>query len=149
MDPFTIGAVLLAVVTGASEALGGQLWSGVMSLVRCPLRGKTAAGGTPTRSGEEELAAFQQAPVDQRKAMALAQVLLDRAVADSEFEQALQRWWQQAEPARASIGNVTNTISGGTQQGPVLQGRDFSGITFGTATATPPASSPPTPDAPA
>ena len=58
--------------------------------------------------------------------------------ADEEFRQALESWWQQAEPIRASIGNVANTISGGTQQGPVLQGRDFSNITFGAAPATPP-----------
>jgi hypothetical protein len=120
-----------------------------MSLVRRPLRGKPAAGGTPMRSGEEELTALQQAPGDQQKAVALAKVLLDRAAADDEFDQALQRWWQQAESVRAGIGNVTNTISGGTQQGPVLQGRDFSGITFGTATVTPPAPPPPTPDVPA
>jgi hypothetical protein len=38
MDPVTVGAVLLAVATGVSEALGGQLWAGVVSLVRRPLR---------------------------------------------------------------------------------------------------------------
>jgi hypothetical protein len=32
-------------------------------------------------------------------------------------------------------GEVRGIISGGTQQGPVLQGRDFSGITFAAATA--------------
>ncbi len=37
MDPVTLGAVLLAVATGVSEALGGQLWAGVVSLVRRPL----------------------------------------------------------------------------------------------------------------
>ena len=70
--------------------------------------------------------------------MALAEALLARSSADAEFRRALESWWQQAEPIRASIGNVTNTISGGTQQGPVLQGRDFSNITFGAAPATPP-----------
>jgi hypothetical protein len=34
MDPVTVGAVLLAVVAGASEALGGQLWATVAALVR-------------------------------------------------------------------------------------------------------------------
>ena len=42
----------------------------------------------------------------------------------------------RAEPVRASLGNVTNTISGGTQYGPVLQGRDFTNLTFGAARAT-------------
>jgi hypothetical protein len=40
---------------------------------------------------------------------------------------------------------VTNTISGGYQYGPVLQGRDFIGLTFG-ATPAPPAG-PKDPDA--
>jgi tetratricopeptide (TPR) repeat protein len=129
MDAVTMGAVLLAIVTGASEALGGQLWTGVTSLVRRPFHRKTAAGAQ-LPSGESELAALQQAPGDQQKALALAEVLLARAGADAGFEQALKGWWEQAASIRASIGTVTNTISGGTQHGPVLQGRDFSGITF-------------------
>jgi hypothetical protein len=139
MDPITLGAVLLAVVTGVSEALGSQLWAGVTSLIRRPLRRKTTPGGNaaPVPSGEAELAALQQAPGDQQKAVALAEVLLARADADDGFRQALVSWWGQAEPVRASIGTVTNTISGGTQYGPVLQGRDFSNITFGGSPALP------------
>ena len=66
--------------------------------------------------GEAELAALQQAPGDQQKAVALAELLLARARADPGFEQALREWWEQAEPVREKIGNVTNTISGGTQR---------------------------------
>jgi hypothetical protein len=89
-------------------------------------------------SGEVELAALRQAPGDRQKAVALAETLLARSGADDEFRAALESWWQQAEPIRASIENVTNTISGGTQHGPVLQGRDFSNITFGAPPPTPP-----------
>lgn len=140
MDPVALGAVLLAVVTGVSEALGGQLWAGVISLVRRPLRRKTTPGGNAAvgPSGEPELAALQQAPGDRQKALALAEVLLARADADDSFKQALVTWWGQAEPVRASIGAVTNTISGGTQYGPVLQGRDFSNLTFGASPTRPP-----------
>jgi hypothetical protein len=148
MDPVTIGAVLLAVITGTSEALGGQLWAGVVALVRRPLRRKAAAGSDAVVvSGEAELAALQQAPGDQQKAVALAERLLARAATDEEFDQALNNWWEQAEPVRARIGSVvTNTISGGAQYGPVLQGQNFTGITFG---AAPPAPSPPQePDTP-
>ena len=53
-------------------------------------------------SGEAELAALQQAPGDQQKAVALAEALLARSGADDEFRQALESWWQQAEPIRAS-----------------------------------------------
>ena len=75
-------------------------WSAVQS------RGKKASGddAAAVPSGEAELAALQQAPGDQHKAVALAEVLLARADADDEFRQALESWWQQAEPIRASIG---------------------------------------------
>jgi len=138
VDPVTVGAVLLAVVTGVSEALGGQLWPGVISLVRRPLRGKEASGGeAAVGSGEAELLALQESPGDRQKAVALAELLLARAEADAGFAHALQEWWQQAGPVRDKIGNVTNSISGGTQYGPVLLGRDFSNLTFGTAPAPP------------
>jgi hypothetical protein len=135
VDPVTVGAVLLAVATGVSEALGGQLWAGVVSLVRRPQRGRNEqAGEVPAvRSGDAELIALQGSPGDQRKALALAEVLLTRAGADPGFDQALREWWEQAEPVREKTGNVTNTISGGTFSGPVLQGRDFSDLTFGAA----------------
>lgn len=133
MDPITLSVVLLAVVTGASEAVGGQLLSGLASLIRRPWHRKALP------SGEAELTALRESPDDQRKALRLAEVLLDRSEADAEFGQGLQSWWVQAEPLRDSAGDVTNTISGGTQHGPVLQGRDFSNITFGTPT-------PPAPD---
>ena len=125
MDPITLSVVLLAVVTGASEAVGGQLLSGLASLIRRPWHRKALP------SGEAELEALQASPDDQRKALRLAEVLLARSDADAEFGQGLRSWWVQAEPLRDSAGDVTNTISGGTQHGPVLQGRDFGNITFG------------------
>ena len=139
MDPVTVGAVLLAVATGVSEALGGQLWAGVVSLVRRPLRGRKEPAGevAAAQSGDAELIALQGSPDDQRKAVALAEVLLARAAADPGFDQALREWWVQAGPVREKTGDVTNTISGGTFSGPVLQGRDFTGLTFGAAPAPP------------
>jgi hypothetical protein len=115
------------------------LWAGVVSLVRRPFRHKTASGGEmAVSSGEAEVAALQQAPADRQTAVALAEVLVARAAADEGFGQALAGWWERAEPVRAAIGNVTNTISGGIQQGPVIQGRDFSNLTFGAPTPAPP-----------
>jgi hypothetical protein len=149
LDPVTLGAVLLAVVTGASEALGGKLWSGMASLVGRPLRRRPPPEGGPVvvPSGTAELAALEHAR-DQGAAVALARVLLARADTDPEFAAALRGWWDQAAPVRASIGNVTNVISGGTQHGPVLQGRDFTGVTFGAAPAPPPVPSGPPESAP-
>ena len=89
--------------------------------------------------------ALQQSPGDRQKAVALAEVLLARAEADAGFDRALRDWWAQAEPVRREIGNVTNSISGGTQYGPVLQGRDFTDLTFGAAPRAP--SGPGDPDA--
>ena len=138
MDPVTIGAVLLAIVSGAGGQLGAQLWEGVASLCVAPSAAKPQAVPTEVaRSGEAELAALQE-PGDRQRAVALAEALLARSGADGEFRQALESWWQQAEPVRVSIGNVANTIIGGTQRGPVLQGRDFSNITFGTSSPAPP-----------
>ena len=139
MDPITVGAVLVAVATGVSEALGGQLWPGVVALVRRPWHGGTGRGGELPAGGpgEAELAALQATPGDQHTAVALAEVLLARAGGDPGFGQALREWWEQAAPVREKTGDVTNTISGGTFSGPVLQGRDFTGLTFGTAPAVP------------
>ncbi len=89
--------------------------------------------------------ALQQAPGEQ-EAVALAEILLARADTDTAFGQSLEQWWEQAGPVRDKVGNVTNTISGGTQYRPVLQGRDFTNLTFG-ATPAPPASPREDPDA--
>ncbi len=69
--------------------------------------------------------------------VALAEVLLARAGEDPRFAEALEAWWAQASQAQVSGGDVANTIRGGTQYGPVLQGRDFTGLTFGTPAVQP------------
>jgi hypothetical protein len=142
VDPVTIGAVLAAVAGGAAGALGAQVWAGVTALVRRPFHHDEAGTGSGAvlPGGAAELAALQQAPADQRRAVALAEVLLTRAAADGGFEDALASWWEQARGIQVS-GDVANTVSGGTQYGPVLQGRDFTGLTF--TTAPPPAPGPP------
>ena len=148
MDPVTIGAVLAAIAGGAGGALGGQLWAGLSALVRRPFRRAHAPTGSTAAlpGGEAELAALEQAPADERRAVALAEVLVARADADGEFRQALAAWWEQASQLQIS-GDVANTISGGTFSGPVLQGRDFSGLTFGSPATPPPAQAGPDPGA--
>jgi hypothetical protein len=134
MDPVTIGALIAAVAGGAGGALGTQLWAEVIALVRRPFRHAHPQGdsaeGAP--DGAAELAALEQAPSDGRRAVTLAEVLIARADADRQFRRALEAWWDQASQLWAG-GNVISTISGGTQYGPVLQGRDFSGLTFGSS----------------
>lgn len=95
--------------------------------------GRGGARGAGGRSGQPQ------------RAQALATALGVRAALDAEFGRLLEEWRQQARPD--SGGGVHNHISGGTQHGPVLQGRDFSSITFdmrpgapsATADARPPA----------
>jgi hypothetical protein len=132
MDPVTIGAVLAAIAGGVGGALGGQLWAEVSALVRRPFRRDGAAKDTTAlvSGGEAELAALEQAPADERRAVALAEVLVARASTDRTFRDALQAWWERAGQIQAGE-NVTNQIIGGTQYGPVIQGRDFTGLTIG------------------
>src|SRR5215467_12466596 len=115
MDPVTVGAVLLAIVSGASGELGSQLWAGVSALVRRPFRHRQAAQGTEALgpTGPRELAALKRAPADERRAMALAEALIARAEANADFQAALEGWWEEAKPVR-------NAISGGTFYGQVL-----------------------------
>jgi hypothetical protein len=143
MDPVTMTAVLTAVAAGGGEALAGRAWEGLGVLVRRPFRreGASPAGPPMVSTGEAELAALAQSPADESGAAALAEVLDARAAVDSEFAAALASWWELAREVKVS-GNVTNTISGGTQHGPVLQGRDFTGLTFGSPPVPPPAQDP-------
>lgn len=144
MDPATIAAVLLAIAGGAGTELGSQLWDGLLALIRRPFRGKDqgsredAIPAVPT--GEVELAALERMPVDEERALTLAEIVLARASADSEFGKALNTWWKQTAPIRLREGTVVNTISGGNQYGPVLQGSTFTSITFTASPETAPPS---------
>jgi hypothetical protein len=133
MDPVTVGAVLLAILSGVAGEAGSKLWDGVVALVRRPFRHPEAAGALTAsqESGVAQLQALAQAPTDQEGAVALAEALLARADADAGFRRELEDWWSRTTILRTGEGNVTNVISGGTQHGPVLQGRDFTDLMFG------------------
>ncbi|MFD7630733.1 hypothetical protein ACFV7Q_32725 [Streptomyces sp. NPDC059851] len=133
--------LLAALAGGAGGEAGKQAWSGLSALVRRPLH---RADGVPAvSSGEAELAALEEAPGPER-ANALSTALAVRATLDAPFRTGLQQWHDQARVVRTGDGEVTSTISGGTFHAPVVQGRDFSGVSF--ATAPPPPSSAPTDD---
>lgn len=140
MDPITATA-LAALAGGLGGEAGRQAWQALTALVRRPFGRATAQrtqdDGTPqVSSGELEVAALEGEPADPMRAQALATALGVRAALDGEFRVLLDGWWQRARAA-SSGGDVHNSISGGTQNGPVLQGRDFSSITFNTTrTAT-------------
>ena len=133
MDPVTMGAVLAAVASGAGGALGSQVWNEICALIRRPFRHGVAddAPGAALPIGDETLAALEQHPADVESATGLAKALITRAARDREFQHELAAWWEQAR--QVQLGDqVSNTISGGSQYGPVLQGRDFTDLNFGT-----------------
>ena len=141
MDPVSVG-LLLSVAGGVGGAVGTQAWQGLVALVKRPFAHSSELEVTAA-SGLDELDALQREPGDREAAARLASVLRARAEVDGGFRTAMQAWLAQAHAAfPASTGDVHNEISGGTQHGPVLQGRDFSGITIGVgggATTAPPA----------
>lgn len=147
VDPVSVG-LLVALAGGAGGELGHQVWAALGALVRRPLRHLGGGGDAPEvpemGSGAAEVAALEQAPADEQRGAALSAVLARRAAEDADFAAALDGWRQQADRV-PFVSEVHNRISGGTFHQPVLQGRDFSGLTFGAplAPATPP---PPAPD---
>ncbi|MEU3421913.1 hypothetical protein AB0F39_25705 [Streptomyces murinus] len=137
MDPVSMG-LLTALAGGAGGELGRQAWTGLGELVRRPFRRGGAAvpeGSAPEGSGEAELARLARDPGDAAAARALSVVLHRRAAADAEFEERLRRWDEAARRISLTGGDVHNSISGGTFSAPVIQGRDFTGTTFGTSPA--------------
>ncbi|MGV9690181.1 hypothetical protein ACWDUX_13815 [Streptomyces sp. NPDC003444] len=139
MDPIT-AAALAALAGGLGSEAGRQIWQGVTELVRRPFhrlgspQGTEQDGALQISSGELEVAALERDPTDPLRAQALATALGVRAALDEEFRVLLEEWWQQAQTTSGS--EVHNSISGGTQNGPVLQGRDFSNLTFDMPRAT-------------
>lgn len=130
MDPVSVG-MLAALAGGAGGELGRQAWATLSELVCRPFSRHAGAVAT----GEAELVSLSEAPGEPARAEALSRALATRAAADPDFAAALASWRRQV-PTLAE-GSVTNTISGGTQYGPVVQGRDFSGITFNNPPAPP------------
>ncbi|WP_405937614.1 hypothetical protein OG338_13780 [Streptomyces sp. NBC_00726] len=96
--------------------------------MRRPFRRRSVEEAPGVSSGELELAELESDPADPVRAQALATALGVRAALDGEFRALLDAWWQDAQ--RVAASEVHNTISGGTQNGPVIQGRDFSSLTF-------------------
>ncbi|MFF9819734.1 hypothetical protein [Streptomyces sp. NPDC014006] len=138
MDPVSVG-LLAALAGGAGGELGQQAWAGLTALVRRPFRRNAGEEAPVVSSGEAELARLAQDPADQQYAQALSTALAVRAALDTAFRNGLAAWQEQAKLVSTGDSTVHNTISGGTQHGPVLQGRDFSGLSFTTPPPAPPA----------
>ncbi len=122
MDPVAVSGVVSAVVSGAAGEAGEKLWDGLAVLVRRPFRDRHGNGVT-------EVAAVGQARGDESRVLDLARALAARAEADEEFATGLRGWFAEVQQAVAGAV-VSNVISGGSQAGPVFQGRDFRNLTF-------------------
>ncbi|MFF1510868.1 hypothetical protein [Streptomyces sp. NPDC058326] len=132
MDPIT-AAALVALAGGIGTEAGRNAWLGLTALVRRPFRrgsaqGAEEDGAASISSGELEVAALEEAPTDPVRAQALATALGVRAALDGEFRTQLDEWWRHAQASQG--GDVHNSISGGTQNGPVVMAREISGLTF-------------------
>jgi hypothetical protein len=86
---------------------------------------RSGAGGRPRKP-------LRSLPDDQARARALSAALAARTSLDPDFDAGLRQWHERARLILTKEGDVHNTISGGNQYGPVLQGRDFSGLSFST-----------------
>ncbi|MFF4576752.1 hypothetical protein [Streptomyces sp. NPDC001410] len=141
MDPVSVG-LLAALAGGAGGEFGRQMWAGLTALVQRPFRRDGGGAEAPTvSSGEAELARLEQDPADQQRAQALSTALAVRAALEAGFRTGLEAWHAQARLVHTGDSTVNNTISGGTQHGPVIQARDVFGLSL--TTAPPPPSVPP------
>ncbi|MER5916425.1 hypothetical protein ABT124_40065 [Streptomyces sp. NPDC001982] len=143
MDPVSVG-LLAALAGGAGGEVGRQAWAGLSALVRRPFHHGDSRGQVPVvSSGEAELVRLVEDPGDQGRAQALSTALAVRAALDEDFRTGLASWQEQARLVRTGDGAVTNTVSGGTQHGPVVQGRDFTHLSFTTPPPPPPSAGAP------
>ncbi|PZT72730.1 MULTISPECIES: hypothetical protein [unclassified Streptomyces] len=132
MDAIT-AAALTAMAGSVGGDAGRQAWQGLTALVRRPFRRASPEDGDSATdsgisSGEREPAELERDPADPLRAQALATALGVRAALDGEFRALLDTWWREARSGTG--GDVSNNVSGGTHNAPLLQGRDFSQITF-------------------
>ncbi|MFC8428077.1 hypothetical protein [Streptomyces sp. NPDC057253] len=133
MDPVSVG-LLVALAGGAGGELGREVWAGLSALVRRPFR-RGDVDPPAIGTGESELTRLAQDPSDESAAQTLSTTLSVRAALDPDFRTALTAWHGQARQVRIEDHTVHNTISGGTQHGPVLQGGSFTNLTFTQAPA--------------
>ncbi|MFD9099999.1 hypothetical protein ACFVZN_02860 [Streptomyces virginiae] len=135
MDPVSV-ALLTALAGGVAGEVGRQTWTALGALVRRPF-GRGSGQAPEVSSGEVELTRLAADPGDQGRAQALSTALAVRAAVDEDFRTGLAGWQEQAALVRAGDGAVTNSVSGGTHNGQIFQGRDFTNLSLHAAPAPP------------
>lgn len=149
MDPVTLG-LLAAVAGGTGGEIGRDAWAALRALVQRSRPSRHQAPGVAHPDdeasntavapdpGEDAMDALEAQADDPALARRLLDILASRAAAEPDFEAALALWARGAASGVAAEGVVHNQVSGGVQYGPVLQGREFSGISFTVTTPSPP-----------
>ncbi|MET8830924.1 hypothetical protein ABZX40_29240 [Streptomyces sp. NPDC004610] len=144
MEPISV-ALLAALAGGAGGELGREAWAGLSALIRRPFRRGDApaltSGGEP-EADEGALARVEEVPTDRARVQVLSAALSARAAQDPEFAAALSAWHDRAKHLSTGQGSVSNTMSGGTYNNAVFQGRDYHGITMYAAPPPPAAPDP-------
>ncbi|MFI9723273.1 hypothetical protein ACIHFE_27060 [Streptomyces sp. NPDC052396] len=138
-------AELTALAVSGATALVRSMATDAWEQVKGGLARLVSRGGD-TRRAEEELAASRTELVAARQAgdeeaaadiqeewrLRLRRVLRTDPEAARELRRLLDEVAPDDGPAAGSV-TVNNTISGGSYDGPVFQGQNFSGQTFGTS----------------
>ncbi|GGM25324.1 hypothetical protein GCM10010129_82350 [Streptomyces fumigatiscleroticus] len=157
MVPEALTALAAAGGIAVVEAAASDAWSGVRERVA-----RLLGRGDSTRERAElerldqtadALQATDEMPLEQaRTRQAIAwqtrfEMLLESLPVDQQEAAAAElRAVVEAVPTCEDRTSIHNEISGGTQYGPVMQGRDFHGQTFTTMTPQPAAPDPQTTD---
>ncbi|MEU8401898.1 hypothetical protein AB0C28_42510 [Nonomuraea sp. NPDC048892] len=123
MDPDmvpTLAAIVSAIVGGTAGEAGKQAWTSLTALVRRRF------------GGDDSATAIVESPAKQQPEE-IAQVLVDRAHTDPEFELTLAKWMTDTVHLIRHTHVVHNSIGGSAHvNGPVVQAGDvFGSINFG------------------
>lgn len=120
MDPTDVGAILGAVLSGVTGEAGKQAWQSLTQLLRrfnSPIE-------LPNRMPLSELDIRRRDGVVSELAADLSKIA-DR---DAAFRQGLAEWLAEWRDLPTSTSSTThNTVSGGTQYGPVIQAQRIDG----------------------
>jgi hypothetical protein len=118
LDAEVIAAVVSALLGGAAGEVGRSAWGSLTGLVRR----RFGDGSAEAAALESAQSADSQRVID---------LMVERGRADPAFGETLTAWAREIQPLLVQPIINTNTISGGTQTGPVIQTAHIGSLNFG------------------
>ncbi|GAA0925173.1 hypothetical protein [Nonomuraea longicatena] len=118
MDAEVVAAVISALLGGAAGEVGRSAWSSLTGLVRRRFG-----------DGSAEAAALESA--ESADSQRVIDLMVERGGADPVFGETLTTWARETQPLLGQTIHNTNTITGGTQTGPVIQTAYIGSLNFG------------------